>query len=159
MSSELDQTIRFRRSPSGDVSGAASAENAESAEFELISTQMLEQILVDENQAQRDRIRQLADDREGWIAQDTASKDFEILKDDELEQVLRSINENDEPMSLPEASFETVSPSSDDTSDDLCLVSTQHLRQVLAGEPVDTWEEDAEMLAADTSGFNPYDNG
>ena len=66
MSDELKNTIRFRRANQGDGDTSGSAATTEMSEFELVSTQMLEKILVAKDDAPKNRIRDLADYEDGW---------------------------------------------------------------------------------------------
>ena len=157
VSDELNKTIRFRRETVAAATGTSDAQpSTETTEFELVSTQMLEQILISEDNAPKDRIRELAESDDGWLAQDTESKDFEIVKDDELERALQSIN--GQPESIPDANFESVNPSTGETNSDLCLVSTQHLRQVMGDELEEMEKAEKEKAVRVERGFNPYNN-
>ncbi len=159
MSNPLNQTIRIRREAIASKDGDVAESPQETAEFELVSTQMLEQILIEEHAAQ-EKIRALADaeDDDGWLARDTESNEFNIVKDDELELALQSIN-NVKPQSVPDGGFERVDASNEETANELCLVSTQHLRKVLQAEPGEVLSEELLEAEPDVGGFNPYDNG
>ena len=155
MSNDLEKTIRLRRpaTPGSDTSDGADTQAT--AEFELVSTQMLERILVAENQAPKQQIEELADSDDGWLAREADGDKFEIVKDEELEAALRAMNEGHDPLDVPDASFERVDALKE-TASDLCLVSTQHLRRVLSP---DAEEEDlADKIMREARGFNPYNN-
>ena len=152
MSNDLEKTIRLRRPapPTGETSDAAAT-----AEFELVSTQMLEQILMAENQAPKAQIEELVDGDEGWLAREADGDRFEIVKDEELEAALRAMNEDHDPLDVPDVSFEQVDGLKE-TAGELCLVSTQHLRMMLNSDDGGATLDDE--LMQDAQGFNPYDN-
>ena len=155
MSNDPEKTIRFRRpaAPGSETPGAADA--AATAEFELVSTQMLERILVAENKAPKQQIEELADSDDGWLAREADGDRFEIVKDAELEAALRAINEDHDRSNVSDASFERVDALKE-TANGLCLVSTQHLRRVLKPDAEDT--NIADEIMKEARGFNPYDN-
>ena len=159
MSDELKNTIRFRRANQGDGDTSGSAATTEMSEFELVSTQMLEKILVAKDDAPKNRIRDLADYEDGWLARDTASKDFEIVKDDELERALKSAGKSGKPQKDAEVSYEAIGGPAEGENEDLCLVSTQHLRKVLKVEPEEKPKPKPEAPKVESRGFNPYNNG
>ena len=157
MSKDLENTIRFRRTTATDENSAMDNDSTATAEFELVSTQMLEKILFDMNDVPREDIQEIADSAdEGWLAQDTESKKFDVVKDNELEQALRSANEKHDPLGVPDASFERVD-SLQKTADNLCLVSTQHLKKVLDGGTGED-KKVADQLDEELKGFDPYNN-
>ncbi|MEO1203838.1 MAG: hypothetical protein AAFX10_14100 [Pseudomonadota bacterium] len=159
MNNDLKSTIRLRRpvDSAGDSNAANDPPGTE--EFELVSTQMLEQILFDMNDVPReaDQIREIAEsDEEGWLARDATGSSFEIVKDDELEAALRSANDDSNSPQLPDTNFEQVE-SLKETANGLCLVSTQHLRRVLdggTGEDSDV----ADKMDEDVNAFDPYNS-
>ncbi len=159
MSNDLKKTIRIRRDNAPD--GASPAENGPSAtaELELVSTQMLEKILFDMNDVPSEQMREIADsEEEGWLAREADGKNFEILKDDELESALRAANEDHDPLNVPDSSLEQVD-SLRDTADDLCLVSTQHLRRMLdGGTDVNNPAPDEIDEEPEPDSFDPYNS-
>lgn len=156
MSSDLFSTVRIRREAPEGTGDPDSTED--SLEFELVSTQMLEQILQDADDIPKNQIRELAETGDGWLARDTESERFEIVKDDELELALQSINNGAPSAGIPGSDFEKVDSNNDDTADDLCLVSTQHLRKILKSDSDEWSPEDPDAPDASDAGFNPYNN-
>lgn len=124
----------------------------ESAELELVSTQMLKVMLSSRDDAERKAIEQAADTAvNGVLARDPANGQFEIIDDDELQAIL-SENQGLPEMSRPaDATLEPIRDYVDE--EHLSLVSTQALRKVLSDD--DT--EQPEPAANDPAGFNPYD--
>ena len=127
------------------------ADPVESAELELVSTQMLKQILSSKDGKDRDAVRDAArTNADGVLALDPATGLFEIIGDDELQAIL------DQEQDLPKLSRPadvTVEPLHDYAdSDRLSLVSTQALRRVLHDD------DEEEPIEIDERGFNPYDH-
>jgi len=129
------------------------ADPVESAELELVSTQMLKQILTSRDDTERKAIENIANvSADGVLARHPTTGGFEIIEDDELQVIL------DDNQGLPEVSRPadaTLEPLRDYVDDEqLSLVSTQALRKVLNDD--DVAEEEAELNGG---GFNPYDHG
>jgi hypothetical protein len=128
------------------------ADSVESAEFELVSTQTLKQILTSRDDTDRKAIASAANtSTSGVLARNPASGSFEIIDDDELQVILDS-NKGLPRISRPADA--TLEPLRDYAAEDqLSLVSTQALRKVLN----DDESNDAPGTAG--GGFNPYDHG
>ncbi len=126
----------------------------ESAELELVSTQMLKVMLTSRNDSDRKAIEEVADKAvEGVLARDPVNGQFEIIDDDELQVIL---DENQGLPKLTRPADATLEPLHDYADDDqLSLVSTQALRKVLSDG--DEEKEDSELSSAESAGFNPYD--
>lgn len=126
----------------------------ESAELELVSTQMLKVILTSRDDADRKAIKEVADTTiDGVLARDLVNGRFEIINDDELQAIL---DDNQGQPKLTRPIDATVNPLRDYANDDqLSLVSTQALRKVLNDSDDDT--EEPETAADESAGFNPYD--
>ena len=125
---------------------------AESAELELVSTQMLKVILTSRDDVERKAIEAAADTSvSGVLARDPANGQFEIIEDDELQAIL---NENDGLPEISRPADATLEPIRDFVDDDhLALVSTQALRKVLSDDD----GQEPEPAANEPIGFNPYD--
>ncbi len=130
------------------------ADPVESAELELVSTQMLKTILTSRDKADRKAIEKVAStSAEGILARSPESGKFEIIDDDELQAIL-DVNQDLPKLSRPADA--TLEPLRDYADDELSLVSSQALRKVISDDIEDSANDaDAE---ADTAGFNPYDS-
>ena len=130
------------------------ADPAEGAELELVSTQMLKQILSSSDEEDRKAIKDVASGAvEGVLARDPTTGYFEIIDDDDLQIIL---DENKQLPKLSRPSDATLEPLHDYADPEhLSLVSTRALRNVL--DSVDETDPAAEM-EADLRNFNPYDN-
>lgn len=130
------------------------ADPVETAELELVSTQMLQAILASRDRGDRKAIEKVANSAtEGILARDTQNGEFQIIADDDLQAIL------DENQGLPELrrpSDVTLEPLRDFADDHLSLVSTQALRKVLRKDPVAG--NDA-TTAGSVGGFDPYNSG
>ncbi len=132
------------------------ADPVESAELELVSTQMLKVMLTSKNQQDREAIEAVASSvGDGVLARNPENGGFEIISDEDLEEILAA---NDDLPTISKPADATLEPLKDYVDNEqLALVSTQALRRVL--------DDDAETATAtgnleDTGGgFNPYDNG
>jgi len=125
------------------------------AELELVSTQMLKQMLTSRDESDRKAIEEATDvATEGVLARNPSNGQFEIIEDDELQAIL---NENQGLPKLSRPADATLEPLRDYADDDqLSLVSTQALRKVLG----DDGEDEEQPVAAEMEpvGFNPYDS-
>jgi len=126
-----------------------------SADLELVSTQMLKQILSSRDESDRKAIEEAADvATEGVLARDPSNGQFEIIEDDDLQAIL---NENQGLPKLSRPADATLEPLRDYADDDqLSLVSTQALRKVLGDESED--EKQPATAEMGSAGFNPYDS-
>ncbi len=131
------------------------ADSVESAELELVSTQMLKVMLTSKNQQDREAIEAAASGSgEGVLARNPENGGFEIISDEDLEKILAA---NDDLPTISKPADATLEPLKDYVDDEqLALVSTQALRRVLDddAEPA-TGSGDLEDAGG---GFNPYDN-
>ena len=127
------------------------ADPVESAELELVSTQMLKVMLTSRDQGERRAIEDAArTTTEGVLARHPASGRFEIIDDDELQAIL---DENQGLPKITRPADATIEPLRDYVDDSaLALVSTQALRKVLDDAP------EAPQAVREAVGFNPYDN-
>jgi hypothetical protein len=133
---------------------SAWADPVQSAELELVSTQMLKQILTSRDDADRKAVASAAKtSADGVLVRHPGSGRFEIIDDEELQAILDS-NKGLPKINRPADA--TLEPLRDYVNDDeLSLVSTQALRKVLASD--DEEEEISPAIDAD-GGFNPYDS-
>lgn len=126
----------------------------ENAELELVSTQMLKQMLASRDASERAAIKQVADTAiEGVLARDPSNGQFEIIDDEDLKTIL---DENDGLPRMTRPADATLEPLKDYADDDrLSLVSTQALRRVLND---DDEEKESAPAKPESVGFNPYDS-
>ena len=108
----------------------------EDVELELVSTIRLQRILESADKEQKDRIRELADGDDGFLAQSTETNRLEIL---------------------PESRFTLEPVAESDDEEEVSLVSTQSLRKILNIEG-ETADAEPEIDDGD-HGYNPYDSG
>jgi hypothetical protein len=130
----------------------------ESAELELVSTQMLKAILSSRNDRDRKAIEATArSESEGVLARNPASGRFELIGEEELEKILESHRALPKIRKPADA---TLEPLRDYVAEDeLSLVSSRALRRVLGDEPNENAPERSEETPAGATGeFNPYDN-
>ncbi|MDH3439818.1 MAG: hypothetical protein OEM63_03625 [Gammaproteobacteria bacterium] len=132
------------------------ADPVDSAELELVSTQMLKVMLASRDQSEIKAIEKAASgSNDGVLARNPGSGGFEIINDDELQEILAA-NENLPPVDKPADA--TLAPLKDYPENDrLSLVSTQALRRVLGNDEKDEKPQEYSVADAD-GGFNPYDN-
>jgi hypothetical protein len=133
------------------------ADPDESAELELVSTQMLKVMLTSRDQTEMEAIEEAASGSEdGVLVRNPGNGGFEIIGDDELQQILAA-NDNLPAISRPsDATLEPLKDYPDDNQ--LSLVSTQALRRVLNTRD-DVDEVEADIILDDGGSFNPYDRG
>ena len=135
--------------PDGD---SVAANPGAGNEVELVSTQMLKQILCSKDVENRKGVADAAKrDGEGVLARDPETGYFVILDEDELRAIVES---GQELPKLSRPSDVTVAPLHDYAdSEHLSLVSVQALRRVLDDDGV---EEEAESVETVDEEFNPY---
>ncbi len=152
MNDKLNQTMRIRRSPkvtTDDRGRTVWADTVETAKLELVSTQMLEQIIEAGDIDTHDHLREVAEGKDGLLARDIDKGRFEIISDEELQHILDGTDMEPAAKSAAGLIEEPVAePATDE--EELELVSTQMLRIILS-------PDDEEPSAAE--GFDPYDHG
>jgi hypothetical protein len=150
MSDDKSARVLIRRPPRGQ-SDAHGRATAASAELELVSTQMLKQILSSNDAENRKAVGEAAKTTgDGVLARDPATGYFEIIDEDELQAIV------DSGQDLPKLSRPadvTVEPLHDYADNEhMSLVSIQALRRVFD----DDNNEEPEAAEAEAGGFNPY---
>jgi len=158
--SDQEPTIRIRRPPKIHSDGQGRSvwtgpvEPAE--ELELVSTQALRVILDSDDEKTRKAIRTaLKDSNEGILARGLSSGKFEIIEDADLQEILDSAS-NLPAMKRP--ADVTLVPATEDSGDELSLVSTQALRKILGKEAPAAAAKPPKKR--DTGGgFDPYNSG
>ncbi len=156
MSDDLKKTIRLVRKNkciTDDRGRTVWNVPIENTELELVSTERLEQMIAADGKRAKERIAQAAEQKDGILAHNAADDRFEIIDDDDLMAALDSAADTkDREVKLASED----APEFDDASggeEELSLVSTQMLKQLLDVE--DAGEEEAPPAE---SGFNPYDH-
>ena len=131
------------------------ADPAKGTELELVSTQMLKQILSSRDEKNRKAIEDAATGAgEGVLVRDTATGYFEIIDEDDLQAI---IEDNQQLPKLSRPSDVTVEPLHDYADrDHLSLVSTRALRNVLGTEDE---QDQAAATDVDPRDFDPYGSG
>ena len=149
MGDEKSARVMVRR-PSAASAGSES--DGQGNELELVSTQMLKQILSSSDVQNRKGVEDAAKSTgDGILARDPATGYFEIIDEDELRAIVES---REDLPKLSRPSDVTVAPLHDYAdSEHLSLVSIQALRRVLDGG-----DEQEEAEAAEVGGFNPYNS-
>jgi len=130
------------------------ADPADSAELELVSTQMLKQMLSSRNNSDKDAIEKVAATPvEGVLARDPANGQFEIIEDDELRMILEASKGLPKLVRPTDVTLQPLKDYADE--EHLSLVSTQALRKVLRK---DDEEEELASAKPEPVGCNPYDS-
>jgi hypothetical protein len=102
----------------------------DSAELELVSTQMLKQILSARDTSEREAVKHAANTAiDGVLARDPGNGQFEIIDDDDLRVILDTSEGLPRLNRPPDATLMPLRDYIDDSQ--LSLVSTRALRQVL----------------------------
>lgn len=158
MADDLKRTVRIvRRSKvSTDEHGRSVwIDPVESAELELVSTTMLKRVLDSNDEQKKQQIREAAGGKDGLLAHDPDRDQFQIIDDDDLAAALKAQAEAEPETRPADVTLEPVSESSNDEAEELSLVSTQMLRQIIG---VDA-DDDDESTEPGDSGFDPYNSG
>jgi hypothetical protein len=129
------------------------ADPIEGAKLELVSTQVLKQILSSSDDQNREAIKDAANTAaDGVLARDPATGFFEIVDDTELQAIL-DVNSDLPKLSRPtDVTLEPLHDYAD--NENLSLVTTMALRNVLAPDNDDVTAEPN----VDTSGMGPYNS-
>ena len=132
------------------------ADPVDSAELELVSTQMLKVMLTSRDQQDLDAIRAAAASAEdGVLVRNPEIGSFDIISNEELEAILET---NDDLPEISRPADATLEPLKDYPDDEkLSLVSSQALRRVLDDEEEAENTDEVEVLFDEGGGFNPYD--
>jgi len=134
----------------------------ETAELEIVSTQMLKTLLDSADARNREQVEQLASrDEDGFLARNAATGHFQIIDDTDLQAILDQ-QKNSVPAPQPDTTDEsTLLPVTDDN--ELALVSTQALRKILdesTGEKRNAETTPGGKFSRDDAGgFDPYNTG
>ncbi len=155
MADDLKQTVRIVRKKkvtTDDRGRTVWNVPVHETELELVSTQTLKTLLSSEDQERRQRLAEVAESKDGVLAQDLSNGSFEIIDDDDLKAALASADSAEVTRPSSDVVYEPVEES--DTGEELSLVSTQMLRKLLVeDDDSDEPEEDA------GGGFDPYNSG
>lgn len=145
MSDDGSAKVMVRRPSTADSTG-------ESSEVELVSTQILKQILSSNDAENRKAVEAAAQAAgDGVLARDPATGIFKIIDDEELQAIVDS---GQDLPKLSRPSDVTAAPLHDYADNEhLSMVSTEALRRVLDDE---NEQEEADPAEADTGEFNPY---
>ena len=157
MSDENSATVLVRRPLKINTDGQGRsvwADTVETAQLELVSTQILKQILSSNDVENREAVKEAAKSHsEGVLARDPATGYFEIIEEDELQAILDSGQDLPKLSRPADVTLEPLRDYAD--SEHLSLVSTQALRRVLVSL---NDNEEADELEIDAGGYNPYDS-
>lgn len=164
MSDEYTQTVRIMRPArvTTDERGRTVWDGpVEEAEFELVSTTMLKQLLKTADDEERRRLGAAASGKDGVLARNTGNQEFEIIDDDDLRAALASAE--DAPDRVRAADFSTgerpLLERADGRDEELSLVSTQALRKILGSDGQPSLESgDDDAPPAGGGGFDPYNH-
>ena len=118
------------------------------ANLELVSSQMLKQLIETNDSDTEDQLREVAQGPDGVLARDADKGRFEIIGDEELQHILdgTDLESTTEPTA---ATSDESAAKTDIDEPELELVSTQFLRTIL--DPADNEQ-------TDEPGFDPYDH-
>lgn len=149
---ELKQTTRIFNRPkitTDELGRNIWDKTVESSNFELVSTEMLSQIIEADDHDTTDQLREVAQGEDGLLAHDVDTDTFEIISEEELQHILDGTNMQADAKTTAGLVDEPV-VHDDMGEDELELVSTQMLRQLLS--------PDDEAGSAER-GFDPYNRG
>ena len=155
MNDELKITTRIVKTPkvkTDDRGRTVWDDTVKMANLELVSTQMLQQLIDAGDDATTSHLREVAGGEDGLLAHDAEKGRFEIISDEELQHILdgtdAEYNARKKAAYVEEPLAEVV-----EENEELELVSTQMLRQILS--PEDFSETDD---GTPGSGFDPYNH-
>ena len=161
MSDELKKTVRIVRKPKvalDEHGHSVWTEPVEAVELDLVSTTMLKQILDSDDKKARQRIEEAAQGKDGVLAHDTQNNRFEIIDDDDLQAALDSAANTPAQARPADVVLAPLSEHINEDEEELSLVSTQMLRQILASDDPEA-SVDPGGSEDDDGGFDPYNSG
>lgn len=156
MSDELKKTIRLVRKNkciTDDRGRTVWNVPIENTELELVSTERLEQMIAKDGERAKERIARAAQKKDGILAHNPADDRFQIIDDDDLMAALDSAADVSEREVSLASEDQPTFDDSDGGDQELSLVSTQMLKQLL-----DVEDDAGEEAPPAESGFNPYDH-
>lgn len=135
------------------------AGEVEKGHFELVDTRMMEQLLDgDDRQARAEFDRLAAGNQEGIVARETGTGHFSVLETETLDNLMNRPVEGMQSLPASGRSLDQLEPETGgDDDQELQLVSTQMLRQILGKAEPEADDTDAGDTETPES-FNPYDN-
>jgi len=162
MNDELFKTVRLVRRgkvTTDDRGRSVWAEPVADAELELVSTQMLQQMLESDDEERKERLKAASSARDGVLARNTSTEDFEVIDDDDLQAALSVAEDSTGPGRVADVIYEpVVDDTGSDEVEELSLVSTQMLRKMLGAEE-ETGDEEKALDDYAGGGFDPYNSG
>lgn len=157
MSDKLKETMRILRSSkvtTDDRGRTVWVDPVETADLELVSTQMLKQIIDADDPEATGNLLEVASGEEGLIAHDAEKNRFEVISDEELQKILDGTDSEETKKTTTDVIYQPLVEAADD-GEELELVSTQMLRRILHTE--DDEEETKQELDIG-GGFDPYNS-
>lgn len=155
MNDELKKTTRIVKKPkvkTDDRGRTVWADTVETANLELVSTRTLQQLIDAGDDATTTHLRELAEGKDGLLAHDADKGRFEIISDEELQHILDGTDAEYDAKKKAAFIEEPLAEAAEE-DEELDLVSTQMLRQILS--PEDYSEDDD---GAPGAGFDPYNH-
>ena len=161
MSNDHTKTVRIRKveKVAPDERGRSVWRGkVEAVELELVSTTALEKILKTEGGETRSEIQKLAAGRkDGVLARDTATGHFRIVSEADVKKAL-DVPPGEGPKRAAQVTAAPLNDTTRKKADELTLVSTQILRQVMKPDKKAEAEKAKASKKDKFGGFNPYDN-
>ncbi|MEM6638737.1 MAG: hypothetical protein AAF610_02450 [Pseudomonadota bacterium] len=165
MDNDITATVRLIRQPkvkSNAVGGTVwneTVDEVESAELELVSTQMLQVMILDDEKARRQQLADLKSSEDGLLAHNRRKDTFEVVPRKDYQSAMEQRSQP-KPAAKP-SPYVAKQVSSD--IDDQSLVSTQVIRKLLNKPQLSPQEAFDELKLVDEpgseGGFDPYNSG
>lgn len=155
MSDDLKKTSRVVRKPKVKLDERGHSvwdDTVKTANLELVSTQMLEQLIESDDQLTKSHLREVSQGEDGVLAHDAEKNRFEIISDEELQHILNGTEAEYKAGLAATVDEQPVDTATEE--EELELVSTQMLRQILSPEDFSELDEDGSA----PSGFDPYNH-
>lgn len=155
MNDDLKKTARIVRKPkvkTDDRGRTVWDDTIKTANLELVSTQMLQQLIDADDEATTSHLKEVSKGQDGVLAHDAEENRFEIISDEELQHILDGTDAQYNAGKAAVVEEATVETSAEE--EELELVSTQMLRQILSPDDFSELGEDE----TPSSGFDPYNH-
>jgi hypothetical protein len=159
MTDKLKQTVRIVRQDkviTDDRGRTVWNTPIEPTKLDLVTTTMLKRVLSSDDDNKKQNLREAAAGKEGVLAHDPDLGRFEIIDDTDLQEILETVQNVEEHIHPADVILEPLASRADIEDEELSLVSTLALRQLI--DHTDQASEDEELEVDDT-GFDPYNTG
>ncbi|MEM9171947.1 MAG: hypothetical protein AAGA84_04495 [Pseudomonadota bacterium] len=162
MDDDYTETVRILRRPkvtTDAVGGTVWTETVEDVELEIVSTAMLEALILEDEDTMRMQLRNLESSQDGVLARDHKKQAFEVIPRKDFDSALSQSTKPDKPKSQPSHQSRYITSQVSRHFDEESLVSTQVIRKMNDRPRLSPQQAINELRLVDEpddTGFDPY---